>query len=451
MKLLNYGGLIVLALAAASSLSAAEITGKVRDASGDAATIVIDGDALPAVGDSAEIFFKLPGVEEEISVASGKVASVEAKVVKIKIEKTTGTIEKDHFARIKSGSSPQASGASPAATSSPSGTAATGSSITGDWVSNLPDSHTFSLSFKEDGTLLWVAEDAQFAESTGGKYRVDASTQPRSIELSDLQEGEVKGMRLRGIFELQSDGRLKLDFARDEEPPPKEFTNKAVVFSKATSPVVRSNKPPPPPPTPYVAPVTPPDEKLLEEGKDLFRRKDYDGAIKAYTKAIELNPKNANAFYWRGICFSEMKNEAAELADYEKAQALDPTMRLQTLIDAMKQTQRVDRELATESPTPATPTVTPASTPDEALVAAAIQLYEHGADAAAMEALEKAIALNPKNARAYYYRGLCFHRKNDRRAAIADFEKARELDPTLDWREMTAKPTPTRAKKKRKP
>ena len=355
----KYGWLIFLALFGTNSLSAAENKGKVRDAGADNATVVIDGDTLPAVGDSAEIFFKLPGADEEVSVASGTVAAVEAKVVKIKIEKATGTIEKDQLARIKSGSAPQTSGASPAATSSPSGTSAKGSSITGDWVSNLPDSFTLSISFKEDGTLLWITEDAQFAESTGGKYRVDPSTQPQSIELTDLQEGEKKGIRLRGIFEWQSDGRLKLDFARDEESPPKEFSKQAVVFSRATSPIVRPNKPPRPKPTPYVAPITPPDEKLIEEGKDLFRRNDYDGAIKAYTKAIELNPKNANAFFWRGNCYVDKKEEAAALADYEKAQELDPTMKLQTLIDAMKQTQRVERELVTPSPPPATPTASP--------------------------------------------------------------------------------------------
>ena len=358
----NYSWLIFLALAAASSSVSVEITGKVHDASGDMATVVIDGDAMPAVGDSVEIVFKLTGASEDILVASGKVTAVEAKVVKVKIENASGTVAKDQLARIKSGSAAKAPAQSPSPSSSPAGTAATGSSITGDWVSNLPDSHTLSVSFKEDGTLLWVTEDAQFAESTGGKYRVDPSTQPQSIELSDLQEGEVKGIRLRGILELQSDGRLKLDFARDEEPPPKEFSKNALVLSKATSPVVRPNKPGPPRPTPYVAPIPAPDEALITEAKERHERGDNPGAIEALSKAIALNPKNANAFFWRGNFFVDMKNESAALADYEKAQELDPSMKLKTLIDSMKQLERVDRELATESPTPATPTATPEPT-----------------------------------------------------------------------------------------
>jgi hypothetical protein len=360
MTLHKYSWLIFVALSAASSLRAAEITGKVRDAGVDSATVVIDGEALPAVGDSAEIFFKLPGADEEISVASGKVAAVEAKVVKLKIEKTTGTIEKDQLARIKSGSTPTTAVASPTPAASPSTPAPTSPSIVGDWVGTAPDGSSVFFSLKADGTVRWGYEDANYAQSVSAKYRIDSSTQPQSIEMFDIEEGKGidKGERAPGIFELQSDGRLKLEFSKRTEAL-KEFTKEAIVFSKATSPLVPSNKPPPPTPAPYVAPTPSPDEKLLEEGKDLFRRKDCDGAIKLYTKAIELNPKNANAFYWRAICYEDKKNEAAALADYEKAQELDPTMKLQSLIDAMKQLEKVDRELATATPTPANSTATP--------------------------------------------------------------------------------------------
>ena len=499
MTLRKYSSVIFLALAAASALSAAEITGKVRDASGDAATVVVDGDALPAVGDSVEIYFKVPGADEEISVASGKVAAVDAKVVNIKIEKSTGTIAKDQLARIKSGSTPQTLAASPSPVASPStqatksspisgdwvgaraqdklscsfkddgtflliaeakdrgvtlrgkyrvdptsqpnrvdlfeinpptesgdamsgifelqadgslkldlsdeyrkksgqgftssaivfskatsaivappekkaadtgpkpiapdasasGTATPGTSIIGDWVGAAPDG-TVSFSFKEDGSMLWEVEGEKYAQAAHAKYRNDLSKQPHTIELFEIDRAaDPKGENAQGIFELQSDGRLKLDFAKGSGAPLlKEFSKDALVLSKATSPFVRSNKPPFPAATPYVAPVTPPDKKLVEEGNDLYHRKDYDGAIKLYTKAIELNPKNADAFFWRGNCFFDKNDQSASIADYEKALELDPTMKLKTLIDAMKQTQRVDGELS-ESPAPATPTATP--------------------------------------------------------------------------------------------
>jgi tetratricopeptide (TPR) repeat protein len=179
--------------------------------------------------------------------------------------------------------------------------------------------------------------------------------------LSDLQEGEMKGIRLRGIFELQSDGRLKLDFWRPEEPALKEFSSHAVVFSKATSPIVRPNKPPPPTPAPYVAPTPAPDEALITEGKERHERGDNAGAIEALSKAIALNPKNANAFFWRGMYFFRTNDDAAAIADFEKAMELDPTMNLQDLIDKTKIVLKHTEEAkATASPEPEKPTASPA-------------------------------------------------------------------------------------------
>jgi uncharacterized protein (TIGR03067 family) len=468
---LKYHWLIFLAVAAATSLHAAEITGKVRDASGDAATVVLDGDALPAVGDSAEIYFKVPGADEEIAVASGKVVSVDAKVVKIKIEKTSGTLEKDQLARIKTGaaqatpaaknsivgewvfisdkrkltwvfkedgttswaegsqkvsgkyrvdytktphqidiedidlpgagasglygivefetdgtmkmnvsekvstrptafnqyttvfSRSQVSAGTTASTSpSPSGTAKSAAqpSIAGEWTSTAPGGGIVSFSFKEDGTLLFVVEDLQTAQSTGGKYRLDPSTQPQGIELFDFEAGDLKGQRLRGLFEFQSDGRLKLDFQKDPEAPAlKEFSKEALVFSKATSPIVRPNKPAP---TPYVAPGPSPDEKFFSEGQTLYERKDYDGAIAAYTKAISLNPKNAVAYNHRGICFVLKGDTDAAIADYEKAIELNPSLSeiLNPLVINLraKRSEERERNKTRTSPPEATPTAT---------------------------------------------------------------------------------------------
>lgn len=94
-------GLTTFALPVAD-LSAAEVTGTVREATGSTATIQTSG-GTPAVGDAVEIFFKLPGIEEEILVASGRVISKEAgALVKVKIESATGVVVKDQLARFAS-------------------------------------------------------------------------------------------------------------------------------------------------------------------------------------------------------------------------------------------------------------------------------------------------------------------------------------------------------------
>ncbi len=572
---------VFLALAAASSLHAAEIagtvrdpsgdtaiTGTVRDASGDTATVATDAAWLAAIGDSVEIFFKIPGADEEISVATGTVTAVDAKLAKIKVVNATGTIEKDQLARIKPGpgSPPKTPTVSASPTLTPPETVETTSSVTGDWVGPGPDgNHSFSFKddgtflwiikakdvtetmrgkylldlilqpnridlfeidppgergdamsgvfelqadghlrvdcsvghqekpsqgftdgavvfskatspivpppekkgagssivgdwvgnfpegnaedgklsfgFREDGTLLWVVEGPQYAMSTLAKYRIDPSTQPHGIELFDIEESDLKGQTGRGIFELQSDGRLKLDFAKGPEAPPlKEFTKETVVLSKATSPIVRSNKPAAPTPTPPA-----PDEIMVNAAVQRYDRGDYAGAMEGLEKALALNPQNARAIYYRGLCFYSKKEWPAAGADFEKAMELDPSMKLQDMINSTK-------------------VVFPA---DE-LVKEGDELVERTDYDGAIEAYTKAIALNPKNKWAFYGRGNCFFHKKDRSAAIADHETVLALDPDmkkvldsaktarefqekLEREKQTPTPTPTRAETKRKP
>lgn len=361
MKLPNYTWLILLAFAAASSSVAAEITGKVRDASGDSATVVIDGDAMPAVGDSVEIFFKLAGASEDVLVASGKVAAVEAKVVQVKIENATGMVAKDQVVRIKSAGVAKAPGQSPSRASSPS-TKESANPIRGDWTFMAPDGTKVSFSFKEDGTVLWVVEEAQYAKTMIAKYRVDTSATPHVVEIFDLEETEMKGHVLHGIFELQSDGRLKLDLSQEENQAPRFTERETVLMSRATSPIVRPNKPAPPTPTasvaptPYEAPTpdvasTPsPDEALITEAKQRYDRGDEAGAMEAIEKAIALNPKNASAYFWRGM-WIRTKDAPAAIADFEKAMELDPSLKLQELIDAEKVAQKKERTKPTKGPT----------------------------------------------------------------------------------------------------
>jgi tetratricopeptide (TPR) repeat protein len=48
---------------------------------------------------------------------------------------------------------------------------------------------------------------------------------------------------------------------------------------------------------------------------------------------------------------------------------------------------------------------------------------------AAIAACDQAIRQNPRNAEAYYNRGVEYHDKGDRDRAIADFTKAIEINP----------------------
>ena len=92
--------LLVLALPAA--LNAVEINGTVRSATDKYATVVTDSDLMPTPGDKVEIFFKLPGADDEISVASGHIVEIVAESINVEIENATGTVSKGQLARITS-------------------------------------------------------------------------------------------------------------------------------------------------------------------------------------------------------------------------------------------------------------------------------------------------------------------------------------------------------------
>ena len=111
--------LIFLALVAASSSRAAEISGIVREVNGDTATVAVQGDLVPAPGDKAEIFFKFAGDGDEIAVATGSVTGEEAGTVTVKIKEATGEVLKDQLARFTSSNPKPKSASLPSAPSSP--------------------------------------------------------------------------------------------------------------------------------------------------------------------------------------------------------------------------------------------------------------------------------------------------------------------------------------------
>lgn len=113
--------MIAILLAGALStrqLSAADITGTVQSATAEYATVSSDSPLVPLPGDKAEIFFKIPGADTEISVASGYVYEITGGNIMVKIDSATGTVAKDQLVRINS-PNPKTKEASAGATAAP--------------------------------------------------------------------------------------------------------------------------------------------------------------------------------------------------------------------------------------------------------------------------------------------------------------------------------------------
>ena len=62
-------------------------------------------------------------------------------------------------------------------------------------------------------------------------------------------------------------------------------------------------------------------------GHSKFNKGDLDGALADYSKSIELNPTDADAFTNRGILKNKMGDVTGSIADFNKAIELNPKKR----------------------------------------------------------------------------------------------------------------------------
>ncbi|RME81405.1 MAG: tetratricopeptide repeat protein, partial [Planctomycetota bacterium] len=63
----------------------------------------------------------------------------------------------------------------------------------------------------------------------------------------------------------------------------------------------------------------------LVKGYNAFNRKNYKEAIKEFSKVLQLTPKNATAYFYRGNSYLSLNQYGEAIQDYKKAIALNPS------------------------------------------------------------------------------------------------------------------------------
>ena len=114
----------LIMVTAIAATHGAVLNGIVAETGEKTVRVTLEGEIEPGIGDSATIYFNLPGVEDEVIVATGKVAKVEALFATIAIEERHASPEKGHLVKIRSANPQpkQISPPSPVASATPSPT-----------------------------------------------------------------------------------------------------------------------------------------------------------------------------------------------------------------------------------------------------------------------------------------------------------------------------------------
>ena len=167
-------------------------------------------------------------------------------------------------------------------------------------------------------------------------------------------------------------------------------------------------------------------DTYLNNGNSKHKLKDYYGAISDYTKAIELNPKDANTYYNRGNSKRKLNDYYGAISDYTKAIELNPKDAYAYYNRGISKDDLKDYYGAISDYTKAielNPNYTK-SYFNRGVSKAKLKDYN-----GAISDYNKVMEIDPNYADAYYNKGLSKYKLKDYYGAISDFNKAIEIDP----------------------
>lgn len=78
------------------------------------------------------------------------------------------------------------------------------------------------------------------------------------------------------------------------------------------------------------------DAQFMAQGKKYYAAKKYPGAVSYFNAAIKANPRNAEAWMYKGYCHLAQKDSAAAIAALEQSIKLKPNPALQKYVEKLK-------------------------------------------------------------------------------------------------------------------
>ncbi|MBN1560553.1 tetratricopeptide repeat protein [candidate division KSB1 bacterium] len=138
------------------------------------------------------------------------------------------------------------------------------------------------------------------------------------------------------------------------------------------------------------------DAKLaFNEGNTLFKQGQYDEAVAAYDKSLQLDPSNSNAYQGKGLTLAKQRKYDEAIAAYEKAVKADPTN--YSAFAAMGKTYYDKKDFKN-----------------------------------AVNAYQQAVEINPQRETNIYMLALCYNNIKDTKNAIKYFTMATQVKPDYE-------------------
>ncbi len=165
-------------------------------------------------------------------------------------------------------------------------------------------------------------------------------------------------------------------------------------------------------------------KQLLQEGRKLVDRGDYNGAIAVYQQAASLEPKNATISAGIGYLYAQQRNFSAALAAYRRAVALNPNNGDYQYALGYVSGNLGDYKGAKEAYRHAIQLSRNNVNAYLGLSTVLLHLREYDNS---KWAYEQAVKLDPKNPQAYELRGTMLVKQGKSKEAIVVFQQARDL------------------------
>ena len=166
-----------------------------------------------------------------------------------------------------------------------------------------------------------------------------------------------------------------------------------------------------------------------------MRAGDPPAAIAAFTAALKMNPANPVARQRRGMAYLKINQWALALADFDAAVEADPT-----LTDALFHRGILRRDVVNDlegAERDLTALLTAQPGRADAQMELGVLHHRNGQPLLAIAAFDRAIELDPTMWAAWNNRGIVT-RNTDRAATIRDWQQAWKLCPEAAWRDQIA-------------